>query len=198
MSTKVLVIPEDPQQNGYILQPLVERLLEEAGKSRAAVTVLSNPRVRGYADACTKLRSEELRGKYGRTHPLWLFLPDEDAIDEEGRGARGAELKRLEGDVAGQGVTLFCCAARPELEAWLLAGHVERLPLPWREVRDHPRLKEGVFDPFIAQCGKWQQPGRGRRELMREALKEFRGLLSRCDELGRLFERLRAHFAAPR
>ena len=42
MSFRVLVIPEDPTLNGYILKPLAERLLEDAGKPNAKVKVLDN------------------------------------------------------------------------------------------------------------------------------------------------------------
>ena len=48
MSFKVLVIPEDPTHNGYILKPLVESILTDAGKPNARVTVLTNSRLQGY------------------------------------------------------------------------------------------------------------------------------------------------------
>ncbi len=47
MSFKVLVIPEDPTWNGYILTPLAKALLKDAGKPNARVTLLTNPRVGG-------------------------------------------------------------------------------------------------------------------------------------------------------
>ncbi len=37
MSFRVLVIPEDPTYNGYILQPIVERMLGELGKPNAII-----------------------------------------------------------------------------------------------------------------------------------------------------------------
>ena len=35
MSVQVLVIPEDPTNNGYILKPVVQMVLAEAGKPSA-------------------------------------------------------------------------------------------------------------------------------------------------------------------
>jgi hypothetical protein len=54
MSFRVLVIPEDPTYNGYILKPLVERMLAEAGKPNARVTLLTNPKLGGYARAARR------------------------------------------------------------------------------------------------------------------------------------------------
>jgi hypothetical protein len=43
MSCKVLVIPEDPTYNGYLLKPLVERVLEEVDKPKAQVLIFAGP-----------------------------------------------------------------------------------------------------------------------------------------------------------
>ena len=51
MSFRVLVIPEDPTWNGYILKPLAKALLADAEKPAAKVTLLTNPRIRGYDQA---------------------------------------------------------------------------------------------------------------------------------------------------
>jgi hypothetical protein len=59
MSFKVLIIPEYPTNNGYILKPLIKRMMKECGKPNAQVDVLSNPRVQGYDNAKT-LRSETI------------------------------------------------------------------------------------------------------------------------------------------
>jgi hypothetical protein len=39
LSFNVLVVPEDPLNNGYILRPLVTRMLAECGKGNAKVEV---------------------------------------------------------------------------------------------------------------------------------------------------------------
>ena len=37
MSFRALVVPEDPALNGYVLKPLAQSLLAEAGKPHASV-----------------------------------------------------------------------------------------------------------------------------------------------------------------
>jgi len=181
VSFRVLVIPEDPTHNGYILQPLVERMLSELGKPNARVTILKNPKLNGYPHAVSAIRGD-LIDRY-RHFDLWLFLPD---------GDRAGDLRPLERELAEQGIHLFCCAAQPEVEAWLLAGHRGQLSVPWGEVREHRRLKEDVFEPFLTESGDARSPGGGRERLIRETLANYRGLLSVCPELADLENRLRA------
>ncbi len=184
MSFRVLIIPEDPTHNGYILKPLVERMLAELEKPNADVTVLTNPKLNGYPHAVRAIR-DDLVERY-RHFPLWLFLPD---------GDRATGLGSLESGLAEQGVHLFCCAAQPEVEAWLLAGYRDELPIPWGQVRQHPRLKEEVFEPFLKQQGDPRSSGGGRERLTRQTLTNYRGLLSVCPELAELESRLRTFLA---
>jgi len=179
MSFRILVIPEDPTYNGYILKPLVERMLAEAGKPNAKVTVLSNPKIGGYEQAFNAIR-QELTERYGH-FDLWLFLPDAD---------KARNLKELESELEKKGIRLLCCAAEPEVEVWLLAGHRERLKKKWDEVRKHKRLKEEVFEPFLRHYGDPRSAGGGREALMRQTLSNFRGLLEVCPELEELQKRL--------
>jgi hypothetical protein len=181
VSFRVLVIPEDPTYNGYILQPIVERMLAEVGKPNAHIMMLTNPKLNGYVHAVSAIRGD-LIDRY-QHFDLWLFLPD---------GDRAGDLSPLERELVGQGVHLFCCAAQPEVEAWLLAGYRDELPIPWPEVRQHPRLKEDVFEPFLQQFGDPRSTGGGRERLTRQTLVNYRGLLSVCPELAELENRLRA------
>ncbi len=57
MSFRVLVIPEDPTYNGYILRPLAETMLAEAGRPNARVTVLANPKLDGYDHAVQAIKT---------------------------------------------------------------------------------------------------------------------------------------------
>jgi hypothetical protein len=182
VSFRVLVIPEDPTYNGYILQPLVERMLAAVDKPRAHVQVLTNPKLGGYAQAVSAIRGQ-LVERY-RHMDRWLFLPDAD---------RAGNLTALEADLATKGVPLFCCAAQPEVEAWLLAGHRDKLTLSWSNVRHHTRLKEEVFEPFLKAFGDARSPGSGRERLIRQTLANYRGLLAVCPELESLQSRLRDH-----
>jgi hypothetical protein len=184
VSFRVLVIPEDPTYNGYILQPIVERMLTELGKPNAHIMILTNPKLNGYPHAVSAIRGD-LIDRY-RHFDLWLFLPDAD---------RANDLRGLENALAERNVHLFCCAAQPEVEAWLLAGYRDKLSIPWPEVRQHPRLKEDVFKPFLKQSGDPRSTGGGRERLTRQTLTNYRGLLSVCPELVELSERLRTFLA---
>ncbi|MBI5564954.1 MAG: hypothetical protein HY870_08670 [Chloroflexi bacterium] len=178
---KVLVIPENPTYNGYILKPLVKRLLQSVGKPQAQVNVLLDPFAQGYP-----MIKAELPAIYERYHylDLLLFLPDDDCCD------RTAELRNIEHEAEQTGVNLIACAAIPEVEAWLLAGHVDKLPANWQTVRTDCELKERYFEPFLQQYGD-RGVGGGRQQLMQAALLHFTGILSRCPELKTLQQRMR-------
>lgn len=184
MSCDVLVVPEDPANNGYILKPLVERLLDACGKPRASVDVLPNPRTRGYEHA-KKLLREQLLTRY-RHKDLLLFLVDADGHDRSG------ELQALEEEARSRGVRLLCCAAKEEVEVWLLAGYRGKLPAKWQEIRSEVDLKERFFIPFLAKHGNPKAPGGGREELMRATLQRYGSLLQVCPELAELERRIRA------
>lgn len=183
MSFNVLVVPEDPSNNGYILRPLVVRMLAEAGKGNAKVDVLGNPRAQGYSHAKEILRGQLLE-RY-RHKDLLLFLVDADGKD------RRDELRNLEDEAAAQGVRLLCCAAEQEVEVWLLAGHRDKLGQSWQEVRREVSVKEGIFEPFLATYGDRRRAGGGRDLLMKETLGTYDALLRLCPELNDLHQRLR-------
>lgn len=179
MSFRVLIIPEDPTNNGYILKPLVTRVLSEVGKPNAQVQVLVNPRLTGY-DHAVQAIEQDLPGRY-HFYDLWLFLPDAD---------RAGGVAALEARMQARSIPLLCCAAQPEVEAWAVAGHREKLEGNWSELRAHPRFKEDVFAPFLVQYGDARAAGAGREKLMRQALANYRGLLAVCPELAELERRL--------
>jgi hypothetical protein len=183
LSFDVLVIPEDPENNGYILKPLVSRILAECGKTNAKVTVLTNPRAKGYEHAKGLLRSQ-LFERY-RHMNLFLFLPDADGKD------RGAEFRALEDEADRQGVRLLCCAAQQEVEVWPLAGYRDQLGLRWQEIRSDISVKENIFHPFLAAHGNPKAPGGGRDVLMGQTLNGYGALLKLCPELADLERRIR-------
>lgn len=183
MSFDVLVVPEDPANNGYILKPLILRMLAECGKPNAVVTVLSNPRAQGYEHA--KALLNQLFDRY-RHMNLLLFLPDADGKDRIG------EFRRLEEEAKHRGVNLLCCAAEQEVEVWLLAGHRDRLGRNWQEVRADRSVKESVFASFLATYGDPKRAGGGRDLLMNATLGNYRSLLQVCPELAELERRIRA------
>jgi len=178
VSCNVLVIPEDPTYNGYILKPLVSKLLEFCGKGNANVEVLTEPKLSGFEHACRSM--PDIVNRYQYKH-LLLFLPDRDGKE------RGPLFANLEAEY---GPKLICCAAVEEVEAWLLAGHIDKLNRPWPTVRADISVKENVFAPFLRQHGDSHRSGGGREELMRATLTNLSGLLARCPELDDLRARI--------
>lgn len=184
MSFNVLVVPEDPSYNGHILKPLVSRMLAACGKANARVTVLPEPSPKGYEHAKALLR-DQLFDSY-RHMNLLLFLPDADGKD------RSAEFSALEAEASREGVRLLCCAAKEEVEVWLLAGHRNRVDRRrWLDIRSDTSVKENVFYPFLATYGNPKAPGEGRGHLMAETLRGYDALLQLCPELAELEQRIR-------
>ena len=182
MCFKVLIIPEDPTNNGYILKPLIKRIMKECGKQSAQVDVLGNPRFQGYNHAKT-LMSESIFERYAHKD-LLLFIPDADGKD------RSREFALLEKEAIVKGAKLLCCAACQEVEAWLLAGNLDKLEKRWSEIRADPSVKENFFADFLSSYGNPKAAGGGREGLMLETLENYRGLLDRSPELKDLQTRL--------
>ena len=140
MSYKVLVIPEDPTHNGYILKPLMQAILAEAGKPLAKVDVLTNPKLGGYDHALRAIK-EELPERYG-FWDLWIFMPDADR-------ASPAAMADLEANLAAKNVALLCCPAQPEVEIYACAAYRKEIAVDWTSARVDPRMKEDVFQPLL-------------------------------------------------
>lgn len=186
MSCRVLIICEDPTHDQFILKPLVERILKDCGKSAADVQVCWNPRLRGFDDARRAL--EQICEDYAR-FDLRLFVVDNDGQD---RSARFGHIEETHGP------RLICCAAVEEVEAWLLAGHIEKLDRPWAEVRNDVSVKENVFAGFLRQYGNARMLSGVRDLLMKQTLASYSGLLERCPELKLFRDRVCASLAAAR
>jgi len=182
VSTRVLVIPEDPTNNGYILKPVVEMVLAEAGRRSARVSVLTNPRLRGYDHAVRAIRNE-LALRYGHMD-LWLFFPDAD------RAAPDA-MSDLEGSLKSKNITLLCCPAQPEVEIYACVAHRNAIGIPWHEARNHTTFKETVFEPLLNAHGDKRMPGGGRGPMTKQSLANRQTFYSLCPEVGRLRDRIR-------
>jgi hypothetical protein len=194
MSWNVLVVPEDPTNNGYLLRPLCKRLLREAGRPNANIVVLPEPRVQGYSHA-KKLLEDRIPRDWSHFE-LILFICDADGS----AASRKDEFKRLEQLAARRTkpVKLICCAAEQELETWLLAGHPEKLrdlSERWQEIRAEVSIKERFFQPFLEKHGDPATPSHGRERLMQQALANYDGMKKRCPELQELEDRIRALIA---
>ena len=174
MSFSVLVIPEDPLQNGHILTPLVRALMRDVGRPNAKVKVLTQPRVRGYDQAVKAIR-DDLYANYGFMD-LWLFFPDADRANWDA-------MRALETHVAGKGVTLMCCATHPEVEIYACAAYRDHIREAWDQIRQHPRMKEEVFNPLLTEQGDPRRPGGGRDLMVAQSSGNLPLLFQLCPEL---------------
>ena len=183
MSTRVLVIPEDPTNNGYILKPVVEMVLAEAGRPTAKVYVLTNPRLRGFDHAVQAIR-DELPNRY-RHMDLWLFMPDADR-------ATPAAMKDLEDHIASVGVALLCCPAQPEVEIYACSAYSRDMGVSWAEARKHGTFKEDVFAQLLEAHGDRRRPGAGRGQMTDASLANRRLFFRLHPEIARLRDRIQA------
>lgn len=179
---KVMVIPEDPVLDQYILKPIVERMFEGLGR-RARVQVLSNPRLRGVAQAL----DHHLLARVISLYPMFdafLLMIDRDAVE-----TREAEAKAREAEHQGR---LFACLAIEEVEVWMLALHRELLDAPWKEIRADRDPKEHHALPLLATLAPRVAVGGGRKRAMEPLGRRWPSLLQLCPELRVLEQRLAA------
>jgi hypothetical protein len=174
---KIMVIPEDPTIDQYILKPIVEQLFADLGKS-PRVHVLSKPRLRGVPQALDASILADIVDT-NRMIDLFLVLVDRDA-DTQKRPAVAREREREHVD------RLFVCLAIEEIEVWMLALHREALDAPWKEIRTERDPKELYAHPFLAQRAPKLGAGAGRAWAMRDLGAKWKGLLEVCPELAEL------------
>jgi hypothetical protein len=181
VSLNVLVVLEDSHLDKFIAIPIVERIFRDLGKPNARVSPLEYPRVMGHHQAY-EIVSTDLED-YRQSHSIWIFLQDADCA---------RDIPYLREKVAQTGVRLASIAIHPEIEVWLLAGFAQAQTLGlWDDVRKHHRLKEEVFEPFMRSQNVGESVGGGRKELMREALKNWNTLKTRCPEITELTQQLK-------
>ena len=181
MSYKVLVIPEDPTHNGYILKPLAEAILADAGKPAAKVNVLTNPKLGGYDHALKAIKGE-LAERYG-FWDLWLFFPDADRAFPDA-------MAQLEAELSAKGVLLLCCPAKPEVEIYACVAYRSDISMGWDNARQDSKLKEDVFAPLLDKYGEADRAGGGRDLMIAESLKNLALLYQLCPELKSLRDRI--------
>lgn len=177
---KVLVIPEDPTLDQYILKPIVARLFSDLGRP-ARIDILSKPRLRGVDQALSTSVLSDIANTF-RMIDLFLVLVDRDGDPERPAIAAAREAEHPD--------RLFVCLAIEEVEVWMLALHREALGAPWTEVRAERSPKERFARPFLAERAPRLDAGGGRAWAMRELGPAWRGLLQVCPELQELRERI--------
>ena len=163
MSFNVLLIPEDPVKDGYVLKPIIEAMMRAAGKPQARVVVCVDPRFHGTSQALRwQFIQQALSRNAGMFH-LYLLC-----VDRDGDVNRQAVLDSLEIQARtfiGGDRAFLAEHAWQEIEVWLLAGHDLPRKWAWKTIRDEPHPKER----YITPARKFRMllrsdPTRGRRE----------------------------------
>lgn len=178
---KVLIVPEDPTYDQYVLKPIVERIFSDLER-QARIEVLQNPRLTSVVQALDSAVLAGVVDKYPMVN-IFLVLVDRDG-DAEGRPARARAREEAH---AGR---LFVCLAIEEVEVWMLAIHREKLSAPWSEVRAEHHPKERFANPFLAEHATKLGPGDGRKWAMRRLGSNWKGVLEVCEELKELKQRI--------
>ena len=184
---KVLVIPEDPTYDQYILKPVVERIFKDLERP-ARTWVLQNPRLTSIAQALDSTVLAEIVDKYPMVD-LFLVLVDRDG-DSGGRPARARAREDAHPN------RLFVCLAIEEVEVWMLAIHRDKLCEPWNDVRAEHHPKERFADPFLDEHAPKLGPGGGRKWAMRQLGPKWQGVLEVCPELADLRQRIAVWLSA--
>jgi hypothetical protein len=174
---KVLVIPEDPTYDQYILKPIVERIFTDLDRS-ARVEVLQDPHLRGIGDALDPQIVQEIVADNPMVD-LFILMVDRDCNrykNETKAIARKEEHPER----------LLACLAIEEVEVWMLWLHRDHLNAPWQEVRQHCDPKEEYAEPFLRSQGWTSRVGNGRKRAMRALGAAWDGLKKACPELAKL------------
>lgn len=178
---KVLIVPEDPTYDQYILKPVVERIFKDLERL-ARISVLQNPRLTSVNQALDSVVLAEIVDRYPMVD-LFLVLVDRDG-DSEGRPARARAREEAHPG------RLFVCLAIEEVEVWMLAIHRSKLSEPWNEVRAEQHPKERFADPFLSEHAPRLGPGGGRKWAMRQLGPTWQGVLGVCPEVADLRQRI--------
>lgn len=179
---KVLIIPEDQTQDGFIAKPIVEALLDDLGIP-GRVDVLPEPRLRGANDAL----DPDLVRTIVADNPMvdaFVLVVDRDC-DRQGHVSKAAAREQ---EHSGR---LLACVAVQELEVWLLALHKDSIQERWQDIRSHCDPKERWAEPLLQRLGT-SGPGAGRKKAMAALRGKLQSLLSLCDELSDLRKKLHA------
>lgn len=180
MSLRVLVIPEDPTLDQYILKPVVARLFDDLDR-RARVEVLQNPRLRGVEQALAHDTLTDIVATYPMVD-LFLLI-----VDRDGDVGRRDRVAHIEARLA----HLFMCLAIEEVEVWMLALHRQTPATDWQAVRSAHDAKERFARPFLAEHAPPLSLGHGRKWAMGALGAGWPALLQLCPELQELRTRVR-------
>jgi hypothetical protein len=196
MSTRVTLVCEDHTNDQYIVKPIVQAALTEAGRPSAKIHIVTSPQLRGWdsvkREACALMR------RYGPFADLVVFAVDLDCQDgRKGASNKPSQLRGVLGRCDMETDKALLLFARQEVEVWALWGVRSRLGASWSDVRDHCDPKDTYFVPIMSSLGE-KGPGGGRRELVSQSLgKGWRSLAQGCPELQILADEVRDRLSAP-
>jgi len=182
---KVLVIPEDPTLDGFILLPVVERLFVALDLT-ARIEVLRDPHLRG-VDQALDLQVIHTIVNMNPMVDIFCVIVDLDCN-------RQNNAQRAQRVVDAHKDRLVACLAVQEVEVWMLALFDHGAP--WQTIRAECDPKERYADPFLARLGWGAEVGRGRKRAMREISTNWSRLVQRCPEVQELAEAIRSLHAS--
>ena len=179
---KVLIIPEDQTQDGFIAKPIIEAILADLSIA-GRVDVLPEPRLRGAGDA---LDPEVVRSIVldNPMTDLFVLVVDRDC-DRQGHTTKAAAR---ESEHPGK---LVACVALQEIEVWMLALHKDSVDGRWQDIRLHCDPKEQWAKPLLKQLGT-SGPGAGRKKAMQALKGRLQTLFTLCNELSELKTKIAA------
>lgn len=175
---RVLVIPEDPRNDKYILKPLFSSLFKVLGKQQAKIKICEDPCLGGIGEALKSSRIQEIIEQHQGMTDIFILC-----VDRDGKEGRRTRLNALEKEFDQQDCSFIATNAWEEIEIWVLAG-VENLPQEWKweDVRTEVHVKEKYFDKLVQQRDLANNPGGGRKALSEEAARHIPAIRSKCSE----------------
>ncbi len=181
---RVMIIPEDPVLDQYILKPVVEAIFSEVNRV-ATVQVLQNPRLRSVEQALDPTQLNNVINSYPQ-EDLFLLLVDRDCDRN-----RINRVNARESEVISRGKALIGCLVIEEVEIWALAICQDELSARWQEMRQECNPKEAYFHPLVKRLGLQTAVGRGRKHIMKSLSGRYSRMLQLCPEIAELRDRIR-------
>ena len=179
MSFNVMVIPEDFPNDRWVLEPIITKMLQQAGVRNARIRVCPQ-RFSGVSDVLRWEHIQEVIDRYQWGVNLFLLCVDLEGPPNIKKKIEDRERQALENLAPGK--ALFAENAWQEIEVWALAGHDLPEKWKWVEVRSEVHAKEVYFEPFASQNGLTEAPGGGRKKLAEEAARHYGRIRQRCPE----------------
>jgi len=176
----VLILAEDFVKDEFLLQPIIQAMMKEVGKSKAKVKVCKDPRFHGTGEALKWEFIEQALSRHRGMVDLFLLC-----VDRDGDANRQGVLDYLERQaeaVIGEGRAFLAENAWQEVEVWLLMGHDLPPKWNWKEIRQETHPKERYYRVFAEGRGVLDLPGEGRDKLARQAASRYDRIRQRCKE----------------